>query len=221
MVSERLRLPLVLAIACVAAYLTYHYISKVRQTVTVITARTDIKAGTLITADMLASVSVGEQEQQVLAPGAIRDQAQVLGRAPKRDLKQGSVLTLDPDSFWLAPDTLSQVSGGSAAPAYLIPAGKVAIGVPADAEGSVAYLLQKGDRVDVIWTGSADNKTTVSKTIISPAEVFDIDQDKQGGFAIGGHSPVHTITLLVTPADAERLALAKRSGRIDLSLVSR
>lgn len=179
--SERLRLPLVLVLAFAAASLTYHYLAAARQTVTVVVPRSDIKAGTPITTDMVRTLTVSAEDQQALAPTAVRDPAQVAGRAPKRDLKAGSVLTLDPDTLWLAPDALSQASGGSAPPAYLIPAGKVAFGLPADPDGSVGYLLQKGDRVDVIWTGQS-GKELVSHTVVAAAEVFDLDQDRPGGF---------------------------------------
>lgn len=220
MVSERLRLPLVLILAFAAAYLTYHYLAAARQTVTVVVARSDIKAGTPVTADMVRSVTVSAADQQALAPTAVRDPAQVAGRALKRDLKAGAVLTLDPDTFWLAPDALSQASGGPAPPAYLIPAGKVAFGLPGDPEGSVGYLLQKGDRVDVIWTGQS-GKEYVAHTVVAGAEVFDLDQGSQGGFSLGSRGTQHTITLLVTPEEAERLALARRTGKLDLALTGR
>lgn len=218
--SERLRLPLVLALAFAAAYLTYHYLAAARQTVTVVVARSDIKAGTPITTEMVRTLTVSAEDQQALAPAAVRDPAQIAGRAPKRDLKAGTVLTLDLDTFWLAPDALSQAAGGTAPPAYLIPAGKVAFGLPADPEGSVGYLLQKGDRVDVIWTGQSGKEVT-SHTVVAGAEVFDLDQDRQGSFSLGSRGTQRTITLLVTPEEAERLALARRTGKLDLALTGR
>jgi len=80
----------------------------------------------------------------------------------------------------------------------------------------VAGFVQPGARVDVLATGSAGNErqtTTVLENVAVIAVGKNLDRNATGDAQT---SPV--ITLLVSPDDAQRLALASQEGRIQLSL---
>ncbi len=125
----------------------------------------------------------------------------------------------DPDVFLLSEEAAQEVWGTVIPPAYLIPADRVAIAVPVEADSAVGFALRKGDRVHVIYVGSTGEEA-ISKTILTEVEVFDTIRD-QAGLGGGDRGGYRTVVLLVTPTDAERVALAKRTGKVDLALVGR
>lgn len=220
--NEKLRMVLVLACATVAAFYTYRFLAQMRETTTVVLATREISGGTKIDASMLAEVEVGIKERQLLTPYAIQEAKQVVGYVPKRTIKKGAVLSLDPDDFFLTPDALREVSGAHVPPAYLIEAGKVAIAIPVDADSSVGYSLRKGDLVNVIYTGKVGDELN-SITILAEVEVFATGKAETAG-GLGGSgqtAALRTVTLLVSPTDAERLVLAKRTGKLDLALIGK
>lgn len=217
--NEKIRPVLVIAFALLAAFFTYRLLAGARETATVVVAAVDIAPGTAIDAAMLSQVTVGKREQETLVPTAIRQFDQVIGRAPKRLIKKGSVLTLDPDELPLAEDALKEATGGQVPPAYLIPKGMVAVAIPVDAHSSVGYTLQKGDRVNLIFTWKKGEEA-FSETVLTEVEVFDVGKG-EGGLSGGGARALTTVTLLVSPDDAEKIVLAKRTGIVDLALTGK
>jgi pilus assembly protein CpaB len=101
-----------------------------------------------------------------------------------------------------------------------IPAGMRAMSVRVNDVIGVAGFAVPGTRVDVIVSvrGGTDG-STLSRAVVSNVQVLaagtKIDQTKsKDGQAI----PTAVVTLLVTPQDAERLALAQSEGSIVLAL---
>lgn len=217
--NERVRTVLVLLFSLLAASVTYLYLAGIRETVTVIVATEDIPAGTKIENSMLSTMTVAKREQEVMAPNAIRQMTQILGRVPKRSIKKGAVLNLEPDIFYLTDEALKQVTGGAAPPAYLVPSGMVAVAIPAEADNSVGFTLQKNDLVNVIYTWKRGDEV-VTKTILSQVRIFETGK-AEGGLGGSDKAALRTVTLLVTPKDAEILVSAKRTGKVDLALVGR
>lgn len=168
---------------------------------------------------MLSSVVVGKREQELLVPRAIRDPEQVVGRAPKRTIHKGAVLSLDPDDFVLSDEALKQVTGGTVPPGYLVPQGQVAVAVSVDADSSVGYQLQKGDRVHVLATWKQGDEV-ITRTFLYNAQVFEVGR-LEGGIGGGDRSALRTVTLLVHTAEAEKVVNAKRAGKVDLVLAGR
>jgi pilus assembly protein CpaB len=85
----------------------------------------------------------------------------------------------------------------------------------------VAGFVVPGTRVDVLVTFDAGaNTDTVARVVVSNVQVltagtrFDQEKARQDGTPI----PTSVVTLLVTPEDAERIALAAAEGRITLTL---
>jgi pilus assembly protein CpaB len=115
---------------------------------------------------------------------------------------------------------LAAKDSGGGLPAT-IPQGMRAMSVAVNDVVGVAGFVGPGTTVDVLMTGStvgANNGTnTVTRTILENIRVLaagqKIEQDQQGK-----PQTVPVITLLVSPEDAARLAMASSEGKIQLAL---
>ena len=107
-------------------------------------------------------------------------------------------------------------AGGGLPPT--ITAGMRAISVKVNEVIGVAGFVVPGTRVDVVVTLSKQEES-LSRVVVSNVQVltagtkFDMDQAKDGKPV-----PSTVVTLLVTPEDAERIALASAEGSIMLTL---
>jgi pilus assembly protein CpaB len=117
----------------------------------------------------------------------------------------------------LTATKLASAEAGAGLPPT-IAAGMRAISVKVNEVIGVAGFVVPGTRVDVVVTiGKQDE--SVSRVIVSNAQVltagtkYDQDQAKDGK-----PMPTTVVTLLVTPSDAERIALASTEGSIMLAL---
>ena len=117
----------------------------------------------------------------------------------------------------LTATKLASAEAGAGLPPT-IAAGMRAISVKVNEVIGVAGFVVPGTRVDVVVTiGKQDE--SVSRVIVSNAQVltagtkYDQDQAKDGT-----PMPTTVVTLLVTPSDAERIALASTEGSIMLAL---
>jgi pilus assembly protein CpaB len=132
----------------------------------------------------------------------------------------------------ITPDNLVKLGDRGFLAAVLNP-GTRAISVRVDDTTGVAGLVYPGDRVDLILThdvslkgkavtADGDDKTRVSETILARVRVIAVDQSMDD-LAAGGKGPrrtAKTVTLEVTPHQAEMIAVATRMGTITLSLRS-
>ena len=100
-----------------------------------------------------------------------------------------------------------------------IPEGMRAVAVRVNDVVGVAGFVLPGTRVDVILTGSPDERggTDTAKVILENVQVLTAgaktETDSQGT-----PQNVTVVTLLVAPQDAQKLALAATDGRIQLAL---
>ncbi len=97
-----------------------------------------------------------------------------------------------------------------------IPDGMRAVGVKVNDVIGVAGFALPGTRVDVILTGT-NNKVETSKVILENIQVLAADQNVEQDVN-GKPRKVQVITLLVTPEDTQKVALASVDGRIQLAL---
>ena len=97
-----------------------------------------------------------------------------------------------------------------------IPEGMRAVAVKVNDVIGVAGFALPGTRVDVVLTG-LDNKVETSKVILENIQILAADQNVEPD-ANGKPQQVQVITLLVTPEDAQKVALASMDGRIQLAL---
>lgn len=136
---------------------------------------------------------------------------------PKEIVGRGVVVPMVPDEPILE-SKISPTDGGSGL-TWAIPDGLRAVAVRVDEVVSVAGFVLPGTRVDVILTGSLTRNrgTDTSRVIIENVQVLsagsDLEQDAEGT-----PQDVAVVTLLVTPEDAQKLALAAVDGRIQLAL---
>ncbi|MGH9773579.1 MAG: Flp pilus assembly protein CpaB [Candidatus Acidiferrales bacterium] len=121
----------------------------------------------------------------------------------------------------LLEDKLAPKESGAGLTAT-IPQGMRALSVPVNDVVGVAGFVQPGTTVDVLVTGTSSGKNSgesVTRTILEGVRVLaagqKIEQDRDGK-----PQSVTVITLLVSPIDANRLAMASTQGRIQLALRS-
>ena len=102
----------------------------------------------------------------------------------------------------------------------VIPEGMRAVSVRVNEVVGVAGYVLPGTRVDVVATASPTNQPgdTTSKVVLANVQVLTagtrMEQDQEQGKPM----QVTVVTLLVTPEQAERLALASNEGKIQLAL---
>ena len=214
----RVRVMLVLLVAVLAggglAAGTYSYLQNVPvKTVTVptrsvVVARADLALGSELSADDVQTI---EWPAKAVPEGAFAQPSEVVGRG-----LIVSVVRNEP----ILPAKLSSKEAGSGLPP-LIPTGKRAVSVKVNEVVSVAGYVLPGTFVDVVATASPTSKAEdkTSKIVLSKVEVLTagtrLEQDQKDGKPV----QVTVVTLLVTPEEAERLALAtSQDGQIKLAL---
>jgi pilus assembly protein CpaB len=120
-------------------------------------------------------------------------------------------------------DAKLAAAGAGAGLPPTIPPGMRAISVRVNEVIGVAGFVVPGTRVDVVVTFSGQGgprNDSVARVVVSNAQVltagtrFDQEKARQDNQPI----PTSVVTLLVTPEDAERIALASAEGRITLTL---
>jgi pilus assembly protein CpaB len=108
--------------------------------------------------------------------------------------------------------------------AAVLTAGMRAITVAVDAVSGTAGLIWPGDHVDILLTQTIDDATrpvgqrVAALTVLRDIRVIAIDQQLVEGATPGAakFKPATTVTLEVTPDQAERIAVATRLGRLSL-----
>jgi pilus assembly protein CpaB len=99
----------------------------------------------------------------------------------------------------------------------LIPFGMRAVSVPVDEVSDIAGFVLPHTRVDVlVSTAGEETKKAMSKIVLQNVEVLavaqEVEQKKDEPVV------VKVVTLLVSPQEAERLALASREGTLRLAM---
>ena len=171
--------------------------------VEVVVAANDIQVGTKLADSDIRLLSF---PQPNIPPGAYTRKSQVLNR--------GVVLPISRGEFIL-PGKLAAENAGAGLPS-MIPPGMRAVSVRVNDVVSVAGFVQPGTRVDVLATGSSGSErqtTTVLENVAVIAVGKSLDRS-----STGENQTAPVITLLVSPDDAQKLALVSQEGRIQLAL---
>jgi len=183
--------------------------SKPQASARLVAAARDIKIGTILApADLTTVAVVGNAP-----PGSILDPKNAIGRGVIANIYNGEAI-LDNR---LAP----MGSGGGLA--ATIKEGMRACAVRVDEVVGVAGFVTPGMRVDVLVSGVPPNQTgnnsqdTQTRTILQNIEVLSAGTDIQKD-AEGKPQQVQVVNLLVTPEQAQILALASNQMRIQLVL---
>ena len=177
-----------------------------------------LPAGTLVRDSDLGMKSVRADQ---VPPHAITEtpdaRASLRGALVPRYLDAGAPVTLE--------DVLRPRDRGFLA--TVLAPGTRAVSVPVDAVTGVAGLIWPGDLVDVLLTQqvegehTAPDKRVLSRTILTNIRVIAVDQQivqgATGDVQSAGHV-ARTVTLEVTPEQAERLAVGQHLGVLSLAI---
>jgi pilus assembly protein CpaB len=205
-----------LATGTVAAWLALRYLreqtrpllsSQPSQARAVVAVR-DLPVGARVTERDVKSVS---WPGDALPPGLISQPGSVIGR--------GLIASVRLNEPFLESKLAPITPGPNAGLPILITEGERALTVRVDEVVGVAGFVVPGTRVDVLLTtseGSPTNEMT-TRAIMQNIETLAAGQSIQVDVE-GKPQEVPVVTLLVTPEQAETLALAATQGRIQLTL---
>jgi pilus assembly protein CpaB len=213
----RNRIFAVLALAVTAggglAYATYNYMQSapVRTVTTptqpVVVAAADLQLATEIKADDLRIV----QWPKGQAPeGIFESPSELIGRGVISPIVRNEPIL---------PGKLAAKGAGAGLPP-VIPPGMRAVSVRVNEVIGVAGYVLPGTHVDVLATASPTQLTqdTTTKVVLTNIPVLTagtrLEQDQKDGKPV----QVNVVTLLVTPEQSERLALASTEGKVQLAL---
>ena len=172
--------------------------------VRVVVAADDIQVGVKLDAHDVRVITL---PQSAAPPGAFSDPSKVLGR--------GAILPISTGEFIL-PSKLAALNAGAGLPS-LIPPGMRAVSVRVNDVVSVAGFVQPGTRVDVLATGNQGGNDRQTTTVLENVAVIAVGKNLDRN-APADAPTASVITLLVSPDDAQKLALVSQEGRIQLSL---
>lgn len=180
--------------------------------VSVVVAGGDIEAGQAIGRDLLRTARV---PAAAVPKGALRSANDALGTTAAAFVEEGQTLTAR---------TIGR--GGASA---LVPRGMLAYDLPADFGPGSGLVPRHGDRVDVIASfPSAASGGGTAETVLRWRMVAGFTAAGGGADSMSaapdlgdtGSGSGGRITLLVTPEEAEHLAMAESLGRIRVVLAS-
>jgi pilus assembly protein CpaB len=171
-----------------------------------VVAEADIAPGTALDARVLR---VAAWPRDIIPPTAVGTLKELEGRVTQTAIAKGEPILISK----LAPEGTAAGLGGLLSPNSL------AVTVKTDEVSGVAGFINPGDRIDVMveMQGSGGNSEPFSKIILqnlkvlSKGQAWDQTADKKP-------QVVPTVTLEVTPEQAEMLNLASFQGRIRLAL---
>ena len=205
--------------AIIAALLTgliiYSYLSWLRSQipvagplVSVVVAKLDLAPGSVIGE---GNIALRSHPERYLPDLAITEMASVVGQVASVPIFAGEILT-------------SQKIGETGGLSALVPEGKRAFSLSVESGTVFGFAPRPGDKVDVLVTFPREvTGEPKTKTILRSAEIAAV-----GGESTPGELPDRlgietvtsglSITLFVTPEQAEALALAEALGRITVIL---
>lgn len=103
--------------------------------------------------------------------------------------------------------------------AALIAPGHRAVTIAVSPAAGLAGLVGPGDRVDILLTAPMQGgQRILGLTVVENVRVLGVDQRLRGGSPPDDSGPPSTVTLEVTPEQAEALAVAQEMGHLSLSL---
>ena len=219
--QNRLKIALVVAVffGLVAAYGVFNFLRQQRQaaealrtqTQDVVVAAKDIAAGSTLSDAMLkdGTVRAIKWPKASVPAGAFESATQVVGKVNRVKIMANE------------PILESRLSGEGAGLTVRLEAGKRAMAVRVDEIIGVSGFIVPDDRVDVIVTttppGVNDNKDAkLAKIVLQNKRVLSVAQSTEQ--KDGKPQVARSITLEVSPEEAEKLSLAYQEGPIVLAL---
>lgn len=169
-------------------------------------AAADIRAGDVLAASSLEVRSVPRslRVQTALGADALEGSASPVGQRALADLPAGTQVT--PAAVSGRADT-ARLSAALAA-------GRQAVTVAVDAESGLAGQLRPSDRVRVVALEGAASGEAFLSTICDDVRIVSFDGDR-----VGGDGAYASVTLEVTPEQADAVRAAQWAGKVSLVLM--
>ena len=218
--QNRLKIALVVAVffGLIAAYGIFNFLRQQRQaaealrtqTQDVVIAAKDIPAGSTIAEAMLkdGTVRAIKWPKASVPAGAFGSPTEVIGKVNRVKIMANE------------PILESRLSGDGAGLTVRLEPGKRAMAVRVDEIIGVSGFIVPDDRVDVIVTttppGVTNNDARLSKIVLQNKRVLSVAQSTEQ--KDGKPQVARSITLEVSPEEAEKLSLAYQEGPIVLAL---
>ena len=200
------------ALAGMATYFIWSYLQSQQQEVErsrvvmteIVSAAENIPIGSAIEERQLKKIRWPIAD---IPPGAFADIGPLIGRVAVSAIFKGELLM---------EAKLASGDGKTGTMAYIIPDGHRAMAVAVNDVAGVAGFVLPNSAVDVMVTTSQGGGQQISKIVLQNLRVLSVGQkmEEKEGKAI----QVPTVTLSITPAEAEKLALAGNIGTLQLLL---
>jgi len=173
--------------------------------VVIVVAKSGLPRGTVLGSEHLASAARTPDE---MPTGVFTEPRLLLGRITKDHVRAGEPIL----ESSLIPASGRQPLTSSLPPGYR------AVGVFVDPRGGIQRVLQPGHHVDVVVTMDDEDGIASSRLLVQDVEVLAVPDaaDATTRFGASSASSGLPVTLAVTPAAAEQLALAMHIGTIHL-----
>ena len=177
------------------------------ETIQVIVAAKDLAQGRTILAEDLAPI---ELPPDYIPNAVLREAAQALGRVPRE-----RILVQE----FIRNERLADPEAGVGLNA-IIPRGMRAISVNISGGASVSGFLNPGNYVDILVTvsGGENGRKTETNTLLQAITVLAVDARMGVGSERGGRNGTPSVTLAVTPEQAEKLTHALSESAVNLTL---
>jgi len=200
-----------LGFGLIAAVSVSRYLASARtlgpETIKVVVTKLDLPVGTKLIAEQLTTVQLPSDS---LPAGNFQLPEKLIGRVTLNSIAANEVIT----EKKLAPEG---TSGGLSA---VIPDGYRAMTVRVDEVVGVSGFINPGTVVDVVCViqppENSKSKDTISKIVLQNIKVLASGQNIDRPKNDRDTTTVKSVTLLVSPEQAEKLALAGAEGRLQL-----
>lgn len=200
--------------ALVAALVVYSALKKrerevqeaMAQSVNIVVAAHDLHIGFKLEP---GAIKLTRWSRDSVPPGAFTDVAAVTGKYVKTPFVENEPIVAD--RLFSGAKTAGELP-------LLIPAGMRAMSVPVDEVSDIAGFVLPGAHVDILVAlqDPATGGQPFSKIVLENVQVLAVAQEIEQ--TKDEPKVVKVVTVLVTPEEAERLALASREGTLRLAL---
>ncbi len=173
-------------------------------------AKADIKDNEPMT---MQNLKLEQWPKEKIPPGSLSKLEEIQGKRSRVKIYQGEAIL---DKKLLGKDEVDV--------SYNVPTGMRLYTVLGDPMASQGGLLHPGARVDVLVyvSKSTSQLETGTKTILQDIRVFAVNDQVKAADDKGGNESItaKTVTLLMTPSQTEKIALASEVGKIRLVMRS-
>lgn len=173
--------------------------------VAVVAANVDLYQGDTIKAEDLVLI---ELPPDMVPDGVFNKIEDLRGRVPRERILANDLVRAE---------RLAEVDAGVGLNA-IIPRGMRAVAVNVTDASAVSGFLVPGNFVDVLVTIRTTDRSTNTITLLQAVKVLAVDTQLGGAARSSGDSSRPSVTLAVSPEDAEKLAHAQAEGDLILTL---